>query len=592
MAVRKRGSISKFLSVFISVVLSVFMLLPQGAVAQTEAVAVTAPTETVTAVEDPAQTLPDKGNITVNFKNVEIKTVLHYLSEVSGVDIIPSPGVEASVTMRLRNKPWETALDIVTRNYGYVYSKEDGIIRVIPKGQLAVEETVTEVIPLNNFIQEIEFTKGEDDSDEIIIEEKKESIEQLMRAINSMLNSARGEGATYVKSVNSIVITAIPSKIDDIKKMIKAIDKKTAQVIMDVKVVEIQLTKDERFGVDWNAIMSAAGPRRPITFPFTNDGILDFLPGKQARYYPTNTLGDDEADFYPTNTAAPATTVTNAVQQQYFFSYGTIDMSTFTATLSLLQNRGDTEILSAPRITTLDNQKAYIKVIEKIMLQKSVQSTDTATLVTVEFEDEEDAREVGIKLTVIPHVNEHGDISINLLPEVSNNEGFNTVQVGVQQSTTVALTFTSREANTVLRVRDGDTIFLGGLIRKDIEKTDNKLPVLGDLFGGIPLLGNLVRYEADNVTRTEIVFFVTVHLVKESMDSIDRMKLQKEYDKYILEKKEEKKKEPDLAERIGNWLGFGRVKETKETVEVPVVLPKEAEEEKKPLLDFRNKKEE
>lgn len=590
MIVKKTSPMGKFLSLFMAVMVSVFMFLPQGAIAQTEAVTATTPTEAITAIEDPAQSLPDKGNITVNFKNVEIKTVLHYLSEVSGVDIIPSPGVEANVTMRLRNKPWETALDIVTRNYGYVYSREDNIIRVIPKGQLAVEETITEVIPLNNFIQEIEFTKGKDDSDEVIIEEKKESIEQLMRAINAMLNTGRGEGATYIKSVNSIVITAIPSKIGDIKKMVTTIDKKTEQVVLDVKVVEIQLTKDERFGVDWNAIMSAAGPRRPMTFPFTNDGLLSFLPGKQARYFPTNVLNQDEADFYPTSITPPATGATQAVQQQYFYSYGTIDMTTFTATLSLLQQRGDTEILSAPRITTLDNQKAYIKVIEKIMLQKSVQSTDTATLVTVEFEDEEDAREVGIKLTVIPHVNEEGDISVNLLPEVSNNEGFNTVQVGVQQSTTVALTFTSREANTILRVRDGDTIFLGGLIRKDIEKTDNKFPILGDLFGGIPIIGNAFRYEADNVDRTEIVFFVTVHLVKESMDSIDKMKLNKEYDKYILGKKEEKKKEPDLAERIGNWLGFGRLKEKKETVEVPITVPKEAEKEKKPFLDFRKKK--
>jgi len=79
---------------------------------------------------------PDPGKVTVNFKDVDIGIVLQYLSEVSGLDIIPTPGVDAQITMRLRNKPWEVALELVTRNYGYVYTRDDdrGIVRVMPKG--------------------------------------------------------------------------------------------------------------------------------------------------------------------------------------------------------------------------------------------------------------------------------------------------------------------------------------------------------------------------------------------------------------------------------------------------------------------------
>ena len=536
---------------------------------------------------DIKQPLPKPGNVTVNFKDVDIKTVLHYLSEVSNVDIIPSPGVEGKVTMRLRDKPWETALDIVTRNYGFTYSREGDIIRVIPKGQLQTEEPVTEVISLSNFIQEIELEKKEGE-EEVTVRRKEESINQLMTAINSIIDRGRGERATYIASVNSIVVTAIPARISEIKSMITEIDRKTPQIVMDARVVEIQLSEDERFGVDWNAIMSVAGPRRPITFPFNNLGVIPWLPGSQREFYAkAGAVGGAVTD--PTLSATVPSidvqTLANpliAAVDNSIFSFGTLDMSTFTATLRLLDQRGDTEVLSSPRITTLDNQRATIKVIEKIMLQESIQTTDTAALVTVQYEKMDNAREVGVKLTVIPHVNEEGDISVNLLPEVSNNEGFSvlTINNAVQAGTT-ALTFSSREANTIIRVKDGETIFLGGLIRKRIVQTDNKFPILGDLFGGIPVLGNAFRYEGEQVARSEIVFFLTVYLVKDGWAAVDKSSTVPEYEKFFSKREKANNPTRPPVVRTGN---FNKMKE--EQVEVPVT-DLSSGKKKKPFLDFR-----
>ena len=543
--------------------------------------------------------IPTPGNITVNFKEVDISTVLHYFSEVSGVDIVPSPGVEANVTMRLRDKPWEVALDIVTRNYGFAYSREGNIIRVIPKGQLSTEEPITEVIPLNHIIREVEFSKG-DNSEAITVEQKQESINQLLTAINSIIDIRKGENATFISSANAIVITAIPAKISSIKEMIGKIDVKTPQIMLDAKVIEITLTDDERFGVDWNAIISASGAKRPITFPFTTGGLLSVLPSEQSNFYPSTTSvgGSPSFPFIKNDDgidpAAPGF-------DSALFSYGTLDFSTFSATLSLLQNRGDTEILSSPRITTLNNQKATIKIVEKIMLQKTIETTQTASLVTVEFEDEEDAREVGIKLTVIPHVNDNGEISVNLLPEVStkggaSGTGFEELSVGsTGGNTTVALTFNSREANTIVRVRDGETIFIGGLIKKSIVKTDNRVPILGDIFGGIPVFGNLFRYEAENATRSEIVFFVTVHLVEDSKTSIEKSETQYFYDEYIdkeeiverlilpSEKNEENKKNAPIIKK-------GKIDKKEKTIEIEIPLEASGDEKKKPFLDFRKNK--
>ncbi len=567
------------------------------------------------------QSLPKPGNVTVNFKEVEITTVLQYLSEVSGVDIIPAPGVEGTVTMRLRDKPWQVALDIITRNYGYAYSSdaEQGIIRVLPKDQLHSEEPQTEVIPLNHIIREIELSKSSGGSsgggamasltgavatqgasssgDDVTIKEKKETIDQLLQAVRAVISTDAGESATFISSSNAIIVTAIPTRINAVKAMLEKIDKKTPQIMLDAKVIEIGLTSDERFGVDWNAIITASGARRPTTFPFKNSGVLPGLSGHEQRlFYPASDGYDGRTDFpimnlLTTTTALPVP-LTIDPSDSALFTYGTLDFSTFSATLSLLKERGDTEILSSPRITTLNNQKAAIKVVDKIMLQKTIETTQTADLVTVEFEDAEDAREVGVKLTVIPHVNESGDISVNLLPEVSTNSGFTELSVNATDST-IALTFSSREANTIIRVKDGETIFIGGLIKKNVTLTDNKLPILGDLLGGVPLLGSAFRYEAENVTRTEIVFFITVHIIPESYDSVTKAGMVDRYENYITEKREDvllkEKDEKSKKDKKGTGTtaksddtGVSELKSEEEVV--PVYTRKK---EYKPFLDFR-----
>jgi type II secretory pathway component GspD/PulD (secretin) len=564
--------------------------------------------------------MPQAGNVTVNFKEVDILTVLNYLSEVSGVDIIPSPGVDAKVTMRLRDKPWEQALDIVTRNYGYVFSREGDVIRVIPKSQVGMEEPITEVIVLNNLIREIELSKGATGSSssasvaDVTVKQKEQSIQQLMSAISSILDSKRGEKATYVSGVNSIVVTAIPTKINEIKKMVAKIDRRTPQVVLDTKVVEIVLGDTEKFGVDWNAVIKAAGARRPITFPFTNSGDLNFLPSQQRDYMPQSTditgallPGQNGFPYVNLSNMINGTTMTSVTNAANMFSYGTLDFSTFTATLSLLENRADTEILSAPRITTLDNQKATIKVIKKIMLQKTQETTQTAGIVTVEFESEADAREVGVKLIVVPHVNEKGEVSVNLMPEVSTDPVFTQTDVGVAGTATVALQYSSREANTIVRAKDGETIFLGGLIRKNTAKKNNKLPILGDLFGGVPWLGSAFKYDEDVTERTEIAFFVTVHLVKDGMDSIRKTDSMNRYNDYFVNplpsiapskptkdvrQKPDDKRAVSVPENVPTVVQSEGLINTDKTVkiEVPRSSAVESKKKSKPFWDFSKKK--
>ncbi|MFH1837467.1 MAG: hypothetical protein ABH862_05090 [Candidatus Omnitrophota bacterium] len=547
----------------IGFIIAGMVLLPTGASAQTE---VTSAGKSIT------QTLPSPGNVSVNFKDVDIKTVLHYLSEISGVDIIPSPGVEGLVTMRLRDKPWKVALDIVTRNYGYVYSQdeEEGIIRVIPKDVLQSEEPVTVVIPLNYMTQE-----GQQ-------KESDRNIKQLLEAIDSVLISIAGERSTFLPSANAIVVTALPSRINSIKNMVARVDKKTPQVMLEAKVIEITLDRNDQFGVDWNAIITASGARRPVTFPFNNEGGLPWLPGAQDKFYPTVNRGQNQADF-PLETfteGAGGIDVTAAAVASSIFSFGTLDFSQFQAVLTMLDERDDTEILSSPRITTLNNQPAVIKVVSNIFLQKSQSTADGGAFVTVEFED--DPRQVGVILEVTPHVNDNDEVTVDLHPQVSSNLAFTELSVNNTQNT-VAMQYQSREAETQVMVRNNETIFIGGLITETLTKQDHKFPILGDLLGWIPYAGSLFKYEVDNKEKTEVVFFVTVHIVKDWTETMKFPGVQQQYDKHYGDAKA-KKKEALIKK--------GKIKKTDKEEEI-YVSPVQTEGEKKgrrPVLDFRKKK--
>ncbi|MFH1310338.1 MAG: hypothetical protein ABIH85_06650, partial [Candidatus Omnitrophota bacterium] len=522
-------------------------------------------------VADLSQPLPKSGNITVNFKDVDIQTVLHYLSEVSGLDIVPSPGVEGTVTMRLRDKPWEVALDIVTRNYSYAYTKDDekGIIRVMPKASLQGEEPITAVIPLNYIIESTDESYSGDDEDEGS-QSPDQNITQLMKAINSVIFPQSGEQATFLPTVNSIVVTAIPARVGAIKDMLAKIDKKTPQIMLEAKIVEVTLDRNDQFGIDWNAVVSASGANRPTTFPFRNDGTLNFLPSKQTNYYPATTSDGTSLNGmsnFPIVDAFSAVgqrinpgTFTTTLNAANVFSFGSLNFSQFSATLRMIDERDDTKILSSPRITTLNNQPAVIKVISNVFLQKQQTSTDTASVVTVEFE--KDPREIGVILKVTPHINEVGEIMVNLNPQVSSELAFEELSVS-GSTNTVAMTYNSREADTQVMVKDGETIFIGGLITETKAKEDHKLPILGDVFGGIPLVGELFKYRQDNVDKTEVVFFITVNILDEDKESIKKSELHSRlYREYYLDQTEDQKEKKRPA------LKKGKLRSSRKKVEV------------------------
>lgn len=483
-----------FIIVIISVLLIAFFSIQRAYTQET-----VAPTEMLQkdagVIEDESTVAYVKpGNVTVNFKDADIKAVLNYLSEVSGVDIVPSPDVSGPVTLKLTDKPWEVALNIIVKNYGFAFEREGDIIRVVTVDSLKLEELSTEVIPLN-------YTTAED----------------AQEAVKDMLTD-RGK-LTYDSRVNSLIVTDLATNIYKIKQVVQALDRKTPQIMIEAKIIETVLGDEERLGINWNLVIAASGAKRPTTLPFEawstswlGDAMRAYLPLGQT----AGTSGAAAGGGGAVTSTTPADYPTGRGFDQPFpfvdpdqFTFGTLDFSQFSAVLEYLNQRSDTDIISSPRITTLNNKPAKMfvgKVYNYISEIEQKEDTGGQERWTYEIEKEE----IGIRLLVTPHINENGDIEVELKPEIKD--------VIAQQQITQYFwlpIFSTREAETQVMVRDADTIFIGGLIKENIKKYDKKFPLLGDLLGDVPFIGPAFKYKTEAREKVELVFFLTVHVVKD-----------------------------------------------------------------------------
>jgi type IV pilus assembly protein PilQ len=437
----------------------------------------------------------EPGNVTVNFKGADIKTVLAYISEVSGIDIVAAPDVKGMIDLKLTNKPWKVALDIIVRNYGFAYERDGDIVRVVTIDKLKQEEVTTQAYKVN-------YGKAKDIAD---------SVEDVVGDRGSV---------TYDDRTNMVLVTDIPTNVYKIGQIIQRLDKETSQVLIEARVLETVLGDDERLGIDWNIKIKASGAKRPITAPFDyykadSPAIRDYYPLVQAGTAQTVTTtsgasGSTTTPPYPTDAVGSKGFPYIDYTQDIFkdtFTFGTLDFSEFKAVLEFIKSRSDTNIVSNPRIATLNNNPANIIVGQTINLPKYERNSTTGKMELSGYE----SKDLGIKLKVTPHVNENNEIVVEIAPEISDFVRYDTLDAS---SGIVAPVFSSRQANTKIMIRDGDTIFIGGMIKERIIDSKKKVPFLGDLLGDVPYVGLLVTKKDKIKEKTELIFFITVRIMK------------------------------------------------------------------------------
>ena len=405
-----------------------------------------------------------EGLVSLDFQEADIKNVLKVLAYKSGMNIVTGPEVTGSVTIQLNNVPWQKALEVVFTTYGYGYERRGNIITVTTVENLKKRHEETQILsdqePLVTKTFSLNFSKASDVADSI-----------------SKMKTSRGQ-INFDQRTNTLIMHDVQSNMDLIEDVIKTLDAPTPQVLIEAKIIETDFNNTQNLGVDWTINSKASGSIIPTTFPFHTASSNKFDP------FPIPFPGDK--------------TVSNSTP----FTYGTLDSSGLSAALEMLSTRSDTNILSNPRIVTLDNQTAKITVGSQYPLPSYTYNQEQAKMQLSGY----NYLDIGIIFEVTPHINNAGLVTLDLNPKVTAI----TALVQVDPSTPAKVPeLSTEEAKTKVMIRDGQTLVIAGLVKDTIQTTSSKVPFLGD----IPFIGRAFKKSNDSKVKTELIIFLTPHII-------------------------------------------------------------------------------
>jgi type IV pilus assembly protein PilQ len=465
--------------------------------------------------------------ISMSFDGALLKDVLLLFSQQSGLNFIASQEVETrKVTVYFENVTPRDALDAIVTANGLTYSKKPGsdIFVVYPSTKTSASPVTTKVIRLKYMrlssspldvggqvtISDLQKSSapsssgsgsssgggssgGESSSGSSgggsatsAMGTSASSSDRGADKIIGKLLSTQGK-LTMDLSTNSIIVTDTAESIAQIEKVLAELDVPPTQVILEVYIMEVSKTLLNNIGIEWGgpngALGTLRGGARTTLFPLRSFGEPDIVGGTF-----TGDIGGEDGLFI---TADNTTNAPSSVQ------YGLIDASNFAATLHFIKNDNKTKILARPRVLTQNNEAAAIKLVTNASIGET-----TSTSATGASSSEIERSEIGVTMRMTPQINADDTVSLFLEPAVST--------VGASQFVADTADPTTRLIRTMARVKNDQTLVIGGLIDSQEQGRRRKVPFLGDL----PVIGKGFHYDADIDTDRELLVFVTPHIVR------------------------------------------------------------------------------
>jgi len=462
--------------------------------------------------------------ITYSCTELPIETVLMELAEQAKIDIVKSPKVTGNVTVKVTDVPLEEALSNILAAHDYTYIATETMVRVVPLSEIvaARERLVTRIY-------------------QITYADANEVAGALRNFVSPQGRIALNKGTSH------IIITDTEDKIKGIDKFIEQIDHMTKQLLVEVRIYDITTSEGFELGAEWHAGRNAPLtadtlilPDEVTTTEFSEDRT-DTRYGTE-RGDPTAYIDERDEDSTTTETTYinPPAIITNRRRKPFvggsFDSIrgGTLRFSVLNdavdidLALSMLHKEVEAELLANPRVLVLDNETANFEIVREVPYRELLQVAREDPITYTEFKD------IGVQLKVTPHIARDGMIRLHIVPEfgvlvsqdaigvqagiVRNELGIPTVDnrmvLGVP-------TVDTRRADTTAMVKDGQTIVIGGLRKRETTKDISKVPLLGDM----PLIGGLFRSETESVQTNELVVFITTRIITEAVLSESEQQL-------------------------------------------------------------------
>ena len=435
--------------------------------------------------------------LSLNFQNIEVRALLQVIADFTNFNVVTSDTVTGTVTLRLKDVPWDQALDIILQSKGLGVRKSGNVLWIAPKDELAAREQVeleakkkvADLEPLRTQSFQLNYTKAE----------------EVARGLTGQAQGQGGGGATstatrllsprgsviFETRTNQLFVSDIPSKLEEVQALIGKIDIPVRQVLIEARIVEA----DDKFGRTLGVKLGASDLR----------GIQGGVPGWNIAGDNNIALGGNySAIGYQTN-QSPRVDFSNTqfvnlpanTSNLGGVSAASIAFSLFSASanrflnleLSALEAEGKGKIVSSPRVITADQVKALIEQGEELPYQAATSSGATQ----IQF------RKANLKLEVTPQITPEG----NVILDVDVNKD------SVGRNTVAGFAIDTKHVKTQVLVENGGTVVLGGIYTQTERNEVNKVPLLGDL----PVLGYLFQNRARSVNKTELLVFITPKIV-------------------------------------------------------------------------------
>lgn len=451
--------------------------------------------------------------ITLDVKGMDVIDFLKMISQQSGMNIVASKNVTGRVTIFLKDVDAWDAFEIILLSNDLAYEVRGGIVTVMTGreyetiyGERFKDKKQVGIVKLN-YMKAVEVSKTltqvksaigkviiDEGSNMLILMDTPEKISQMEEMVKGLdvpiqtrvfaldyatsdkLNAkiqdmlTKGVGTMrFDERTNKVIVTDLPAKIIEIEEVVNAFDEKTRQVLIDAKIVQVQLSDDFSSGVNWDTILDELKVEQTLLAGLSMGGkltISTFLFGDKTK---------------PLN-----------------------------AVIDLLRTTGKTNMISTPRITAISGQEAKILIGTKEAYITGTTTTPgtgaTTTSESVNFVD------VGVQLYVTPTINKEGFITMKIRPVISSVDKY----ISTSASARGVPIIKTSEAETSIVVRDGVTIILGGLMEDTKSSTITKFPILGD----IPILGFPFRKTSETIKKSEIVIFLTPTVISGDTNEI------------------------------------------------------------------------